>query len=396
MLAWMRTVNAAGLCLVLVAAACGGQASSSTSGGTGTRESGAPNAAKMLSVPARRQQLTTDGGSPVAHDNEVMALAPHAGRLFAATDQWMYSGPSPAGQVLVKDSATGPWKVFEQTQSLRVQAIDSFPIPADQRLGSGHSLLVTQAVVNGRSEIQWLLDGADSFAPGNSYALPSTSADVRSFGAHESGGVWSVYAGAEPTGVLRGTWSPSRHTLVFDSSAELTTAPAGSAGLKTQKVTGFADCGGSLYASVNTQLFRRNDGDLPANAPRWTLVYQAPPVGAFNSGLRGLSCVTHDGESSLLASTEGNGDVYRFEHLPRGQVADGAPPLVPASELSTVPAIRDMLSAQGTDLPATGKGSIGYVIAAYNNFETVSIDGTKRQVFGFEWAYAGSCPSDRT
>src|SRR2546426_970504 len=106
MLAWMRTVNAAGLCLVLVAAACGGQA-----------------------------------------------------------------------------------------QSLRVQAIDSLPIPADPRLGSGHSLLVTQAVVNGRSEIQWLLDGADSFAPGNSYALPSTSADVRSFGAHESGGVWSVYAG---------------------------------------------------------------------------------------------------------------------------------------------------------------------------------------------------------
>jgi hypothetical protein len=383
----MRTVNPASLCLVLVAAACAGQASSSASRAHG--------AASTFEVRARRQPLTTDSASPVAHDNEVMALAPHAGRLFAATDQWMYSGPRPAGQVLVKDSRTAPWKVFEQTQSLRVQAIDSFPIPADQGLGSGHSLLVTQAVVNGRSEIQWLLDGANSFAPNDSYGLPSKNTDVRSFGAHESGGVWSVYAGGEPTGVLRGTWSRSRHTFVFDPSAELTTTPAGSPGAKTQKVTGFADCGGSLYASVNTQLFRRNDGDLPSNAARWTLVYQAPPVGAFNSGLRGLSCVTHDGAPSLLVSTEGNGDVYRFDHLPRGQLADGAPPLVPAMELSTIPAIRDMLSARGTDLPATGAGSIGYVIAAYNNFETVSIDGAKRQVFGFEWAYAGGCPPGR-
>ena len=75
--------------------------------------------------------------------------------------------------------------------------------------------------------------------------------------------------------------------------------------------------------------------------------------------------------------------------------ADGAPPPYPPSELSRIPAIRNMLSARGTDLPATGAGSIGYVIAAYNNFETVSIDGAKRQVFGFEWAYAGGCPPGR-
>ena len=79
-----------------------------------------------------------------------MALAAQSGRLFAATDQWEYSGPSAYGQVLVKNSASSPWQVFEQTQSTRVQALDSFPIPADQGLGSGHSLLITQAIVNGR------------------------------------------------------------------------------------------------------------------------------------------------------------------------------------------------------------------------------------------------------
>ena len=132
-----------------------------------------------------------------------------SGRLFAATGQWEYPGPSAFGQVLVKKSKTSPWTVFEQTQSLRVQALDSFPIPSDQGLGPGHSLLVTQAIVAGQSRIQWLLDGAKSFSLTNSYVLPA-GADVRAFGAHESGGVWSVYAGVRPTGVLQG----SGHQLV--------------------------------------------------------------------------------------------------------------------------------------------------------------------------------------
>src|SRR5919201_1125085 len=109
----------------------------------------------------------------------VMAIAPHGGRLFAATDQWEYGGPNAAGQILVKDARTSPWRVFEQTQSLRVQAIDSFRIPVDQQFGSGHSLLVTQAIVDGRSEVQWLLDGAGAFESADSFALDSSQVDVR-------------------------------------------------------------------------------------------------------------------------------------------------------------------------------------------------------------------------
>jgi hypothetical protein len=354
-------------------------------------------AERPFTITATRDALATDATSPVVHDNEVMALAPHDGRLFAATDQWEYPGPSPHGQVLVKDSRDASWRIFEDTQSLRVQAIDSFPIPRDQGSGPGHSVLVTQAIVHGRSEVQWLVDGAPSFAPADSFALASTQTDVRSFGAHEDGGTWSVYAGAEPTGILRGTWSPSAHTLVFDPTPELTAAPPGSPGLKTQKVTGFADCGGALYVTINTRLYRRNDGDLPPGVPRWVLVYQEPPVGAFNSGLRGVSCVRHDGAPALIVSTEGTGNVYRFDHLPRGRL-DAAPgvALTPTLELSAAGALRSMLAAQGTDVPATGKGSIDYVIAAYNDFQTLRVDGSDRQVFGFEWAYAGGCPSTRT
>ncbi len=351
---------------------------------------------------AQRQPLTVNAKSVVAHDTETEALVAHSGRIFAATGQWEYPGPSAFGQVLVKKSKTAPWSVFEQTQSLRVQALDSFPIPSDQGLGPGHSLLVTQAIVAGRSRIQWLLDGANSFSLRNSYVLPA-GADVRAFGAHESGGIWSVYAGVRPTGIIQGAWSPARHTLAFSPKPELTVAPPGSRGAVTQKVTSFADCGRALYTTIHTTLYRRNDGALPSGIPRWVAVYRAPPVGLHDSGLRGITCVAHNGSASLLISTEGNGNVYRFDGLPRGQLDTTESPspgsvshvLVQTLEFQPAPAIRQMLAAQGTVIPATGGSSIAYVIADYNNadFQTMTIGGVHRQVFGFEWGYQGVCPA---
>jgi hypothetical protein len=349
---------------------------------------------RPFAVPAVRQPLTDNPRSSVAHDTETMALVVHAGRLFAATDQWEYRGPRAAGQVLVKDSRTSPWRVFERTQSVRVQALDSFPIPTDQGLGRGHSLLITQAIVDGRSRLQWLLDRAAEFTPGRSYALPSLSDDVRAFGSHEDGGQWAVYAGVAPTGILRGTWSRAKRTLVFARRPELTVAPPTSGGLKTQKVTGFADCAGALYVSINTRLFRRNDGVLAPGVPRWVGVYRAAPVGQHNSGLRGLTCTTAGGVPALLLSTEGNGRVYRLDHLPRGRLTSPRS-LKPHPEFSPIPAIRRMLAAQGTRVPATGAGSVHYVIAAYNNFATIKLGAVRRQLFGLEWNYTGACPATR-
>jgi hypothetical protein len=356
-------------------------------------------------VNAQRQPLTMNTKSPVAHDTETDALVAHSGRLFAATGQWEYPGPSAFGQVLVKKSRSSPWTIFEQTQSLRVQALDSFPIPGNQGLGPGHSLLITQAIVAGQSRIQWLLDSAKSFALVNSYILPA-GADVRAFGAHESGGVWSIYAGVRPTGVIQGVWSPARRTLVFNPKPELTVAPPGSPGAVTQKNTGFAECAGALYTTINTTLYRRNDGVLRSGIPRWVPVYRAPPVGLHNSGLRGITCLTQNRSPALLVSTEGNGNVYRFDHLPRGRldvalrpnpgsVADG---LVQTLEFQPIPAIRQMLATQGATIPATGRGSIAYVIAAYNNadFQTMKVGGLYRQLFGFEWGYQGVCPTTQT
>ena len=393
-----RNLCAGIVAVILVASSCSGGSASLP------RKSTAPSSSNLLAVPAVRDPLTTDPLSPVAHDTETDAIVAHSGRLFASTDQWEYPGPSPAGQILVKESSAGPWKVFEQTQALRVEeSLASFAIPDDQGLGSGHSLLITHAVVNRRSELQWLLDGASSFTVGNSFELSPPVSDVRSFGAHESAGVWAVYAGVEPTGILRGTWSPTTHSLRFDPTPELTVAPPGSSASRSQKVTGFADCSGALYTSIGTKLLRRNEGNLAPGVPRWVLVYQGPPVGAYNSGLRGLTCITHSGSPSLLFSTEGNGNVYRLDHLPGGQLTSSAPSnptsppgtLVPTLEFTPTNSIGQMLATQGTTVPAAGKGSITYVIAAYNNFATVKVGGTDRQAFGFEWAYQGACPRTR-
>lgn len=399
---WRRTTALLSLLVLGVAAA------SCSSAPTSTRSSGvAPSgSAYSLDVAAQREAYTTDQKSPVIHDTETNALVPQGRRLFAATDQWEYPGPDAYGQVLVKDSANGPWRVFEQTQGLRVEALDSFSIPSDQGLGRGRSLLVAQAVLDGRSVVQWALDGAPAFAPANAYTLSSPSDDVRAFGAHEADGRWAVYAGVNPTGIVRGVWSSSSHTLVFDPTPELS-VPGGKPGVPAQKVTGFADCGGALYTTINTTLYRRNDGNLPGGAARWVPLYTEPRGAAeFNSGLRGVTCITHDGSPSLLVSTEGDGDVYRFDDLPSGQIdvpasagpGSGVTALAPTLEFAPVPAIAQMLAANGTTVPPKGNGSIGYVIAAYNNgdFQTVELDGRTRQVFGFEWGYIGSCPQTRT
>lgn len=66
--------------------------------------------------------------------------------------------------------------------------------------------------------------------------------------------------------------------------------------------------------------------------------------------------------------------------------------MVSTLEFTPATAIRHMLATEGTTIPATGKGSIDYVIAAYNNFETMNIDGSTRQLFGLEFGFSGGCP----
>src|SRR5690348_13956400 len=97
------------LAMATLVAGCTGdgspRASSTSKSAHGSTATSRQAPAPSVGVAAVREPLTTDPSSPVAHDTEVMALAAHAGRVFAATDQWEYPGPDGAGQVLVKDSS---------------------------------------------------------------------------------------------------------------------------------------------------------------------------------------------------------------------------------------------------------------------------------------------------
>ena len=384
--------------VVIVCVPLAGAATATASEATVVRGSGASYA-----VAAQRQTLTTNAKSPVAHDTETEALVTQSGRLFAATGQWEYPRPSAFGQVLVKNSKISPWTVFEQTQSLRVQALDSFSIPSDQGLGSGHSLLVTQAIIAGQSRIQWLLDGANSFSLQRLLRSPRRRRRPCVRGARGGRGVVRVRRGPPDRRAPGSLVAESPHARCSVPGPSSPSAPPGSSGAVTQKVTGFANCAGAEYSTINTTLYRRNDGAVPLGIPRWVPVYRAPPVGPHNSGLRGITCLTHDGSPSLLISTEGNGNVYRFDDLPRGQLDTAASPspgsvadgITQTLEFQPVLAIRQMLATEGTIIPSTGRGSIAYVIAAYNNadFQTMKIGGVNRQIFGFEWGYQGVCPA---
>ena len=87
------------------AAALGGIVLSSVLAVASCSGGGPPSESNGYPVPAVRDPLANGSStSPVAHDNEVMALATQAGRLFAATDQWEYPGSPTAGQIPVKNT----------------------------------------------------------------------------------------------------------------------------------------------------------------------------------------------------------------------------------------------------------------------------------------------------
>ena len=287
-------------------------------------------------------------------------------------------------------------------RSSRVQALDSFPVPADQGLGPGHSLLITQAIVRRRSRIQWLLDGATSFTLASSYALPSAADAVRSFGAHESGrGVVGLRGRARPGSCAargRGPGAPS----CSGGTPELAAAPP--RGRRSEDPEGHRLRGlrrrplrHDQHQAVPPQRRRACLGTA-----RWVLVYQEPPVGAFNSGLRGpelrlarrshpRSCCRPRAAETYTGSTACRTGQLALALAPRpGRRLGG---LTPVLEFAPVPSIAHDAGQRGHPVPASGNGSIGYVIAAYNDFDHGEDRRAVRQLFGFERRVPGQVPA---
>ena len=176
----------------------------------GTGVSSATNRSTgAYAVPAAREQLTTNPRSRSPTTPRPWRSSPTRG----VCSRRRTSGSTRVVGVrsgLRQDSRSGPWTVFEQTQSLRVQALDSFRFPLTRVSDPGIRCWSRRRSSTGRSRIQWLLDGARSFSPSSYTLLPAGRCPgVRC--ARVGRRVVRVRRGP-PTGILRGTWSRIGHT----------------------------------------------------------------------------------------------------------------------------------------------------------------------------------------
>ncbi len=350
----------------------------------------ARQAGAVAGVPATMESFATGPAAPT-NNTEILHLVSHGRRMFAATGQWM-SPRTDGAQILVKETASAPWRVFDRFAVLRVTMLESITVPARHNRGRRTQVLLTQ----GRrgpppaapTQLLWLQGDAERFD--GAFALPRQD-QVRAVGARAEADGFAFYAGAEPSGVLRGVWDADGGTIRWSATPELSVEAPGA----SRKVTSFAECNRSMFATIDQVLYRRNDGALAPGVPRWTPWFRDPE--ARESGLRAATCILHRGRPALLVSSEGPGTVYRFDDL-----AAAAPTVT--VELDAKAAVADGLRSLGT----TGDPRPLYVITAYNEFSPVKRttrgagggnEGRRgpAHLFGVEWNYVGlACPPERS
>jgi hypothetical protein len=289
---------------------------------------------------------------------EIMHLAAHAGRLYAATSTlWDQPGEDPAvgAQVLVLDRPGGAWRVeYEfEARNWRMSLVSltftgdrhgrALPEPVPMLLaapsdGQGHAAIHSRDERTGT----WTRMVLAAQSP--------RTASVRSLCHHRDTvtGIEHVFAGALPGGLFRGGYDASvPGGIHWDDTPELS-------GYKGRPMA-FAVCEGALHVAIKPHLYRRVDGE----APRWEKVYTLPEeVARISSGLRGLTSVPHPsgpGEC-LLAALEGpQARIVRLD--PREGYRETA-------EL-------DVLQFLGTQWDRRP----GYAIAAYDDMTPVPLPG---------------------
>jgi hypothetical protein len=335
----------------------------------------------VADLPATLEASAYDANRP---DTENVALTTHRSRLFAARGQW--TAPTPNGAaVLVKDSASAPWREFHRFANLRVLALRSLAIPASANGGTALDLLV--ATTSGTSaaapaRLAWLRNDAADFE--QELLLPDADSDPRSMTLRVEGNVAALYVGNRPGGIYRYTWDAAAQRLVAPSAPELALTTA------DERVMAMATCDGGVYASIGGSLHRRADTN-PAGWQRW-LVGPDTSTSA-NSGWRGLTCTTHDGQAALLMALEGAGQVVRLQPLP-------APNLATASAVTPVQEadVREVIRAGMAQRLARSLASdaVQYSIVAYNDM--VSLPGATEPtlLLGVEWSWRGACAPGRT
>jgi hypothetical protein len=224
---------------------------------------------------------------------EILKLARHKGRLFAATSMWMETDRSLSGcQVLIKEGAESRWKVDLELGATcsRLTALQSFEFKTDHGGKSIKPVAILLAAPLSRSGVVSIWGRQDA---GRWVEFPlgenSSVSQMRGMGFHRDmvTGVDMVFAGvsgnkkSEPSlGMLTGSYNAdAKGKLVWSSKPELV-LPRG------ERFMEYAVCNGELFASSSNNIWKRKDGEKP----EWKSVYYNAKLTA-PGGIRGLVTV---------------------------------------------------------------------------------------------------------
>lgn len=236
----------------------------------------------------------SDGNGERMNGTEILKLASHKGKLFAATSMWMETDRSLSGcQVLVKDSADSPWKVdleMGATHS-RLTALQSFEFKTDHRGKAIKPATILLAAPLSRKGIVSIWARQDEDGGWREYPLGNSksTSQVRGMGFHRDTvtGADMVFAGvsgsknAEPSlGMLTASYNAdTKGKLEWSRKPELMLP-------KGERFMEYAVCNGTLYASSTKNIWMRKDGEKP----EWKSIYYNPRM-TSGGGIRGLVTV---------------------------------------------------------------------------------------------------------
>lgn len=296
---------------------------------------------------------TNDSFGNAMNPTEILAFAAHDGKLFAATGSKGYRDYPTALEVanktpnntnwsgaviLVKDSPTSDWRVDDANTNdlfrihLRAETLKEVTLTTD--VNGSPFLMPSNFLVAGLSDITFIGATAASARLRNDatarwddshVATTSEAANTISFGTHltrDTNGaviVDNIFAGLSNGRIQRGGFDTNTKNFTWSDGMERDSGGP---------VTGFAECGGKLYAAVGLAqaasnsfitggLYVRNDATT-----NWTLVYQPPhPVNIFGrtnddfttSGLTGAPNQHGDDNAILLLARDWPGVIDRVE-----------------------------------------------------------------------------------
>ena len=344
-----------------------------TSCGPSDKPSEAPSLTN-LSFESTLQAGIKDVNREYINGTEIMRLVPYKGKLYAGTSMWMESDPMipKVCQILVLDSPKGQWRVERQfiQYNLRLVTLRTVTFTTDYK---GNSIspvtMLLAAPMAGGSygslDIFSLDDETGEWVPMTLRILHKAN-QTRAIGFHhdEVTGVDYVFAGTDVVGTIRGAYDPSVPGRIrWEQSSEFDTPPG-------ERVMGFSDCNGVLYCATSRHIFKRIDGD----SPLWEEVYFCAEE-IREIGVRGLSAVPNP---------SGSGEVLIFVAKNKVRRIDPSADFEEIIELNLLDYLSDLLG-----LP---RGSVVYVLAAYNLFVPYTIPQTGEDVwlFGFQTKYRDS------